>query len=149
LVLYNASGTNVSATYVDRESTTLPLLVDHKLYWIALRQPSEAHFLTAILNAESSNQAIKPFQSTGLLGERDIHKKLLDLPIPTFNQEISLHQRISACGQQANRQAQAAIADPNFPGSGSLARKRAYIRKALEEKMAEIDALVRQLLGLK
>ena len=82
LVLYNASGTNVSATYIDRNRLPLRFLVDHKLYWIAVRQPMEAHYLTAILNADASNQAIKPFQSTGLLGERDIHKKLLDLPSP-------------------------------------------------------------------
>ena len=29
LVLYNAPGTNISATYVDRESLSLPLLIEH------------------------------------------------------------------------------------------------------------------------
>jgi hypothetical protein len=32
LVLYNAAGTNVSATYCDRKALNLPLLVEHKLY---------------------------------------------------------------------------------------------------------------------
>ncbi len=148
LVLYNASGTNVSAAYVDRDRLPLRFLVDHKLYWIAVRQPMEAHYLTAILNADASNQAIKPFQSTGLLGERDIHKKLLDLPIPTFDSGIALHRKLSELGRDAHRQAQAVIAGPEFPAGGSLARQRAYIRTALGETLAEIDGLVRELLGL-
>lgn len=148
LVLYNASGTNVSATYVDRNKQTLRFLVDHKLYWVAVRQPMEAHYLAAILNAEATNQVIKPFQSTGLLGERDIHKKLLDLPIPTFDSGIALHRKLSELGHDAHRQAQAVISDQNFPAGASLARQRAHIRTALGGELAEIDGLVRKLLGL-
>jgi type I restriction-modification system DNA methylase subunit len=61
LVLYNASGTNVSATYMDRQRLPMRFVVDHKLYWAAVREPMEAHYLEAILNADVSNQAIKPF----------------------------------------------------------------------------------------
>jgi len=148
LVLYNASGTNVSATYVDKKRLPLRFLVDHKLYYIAVQQPMEAHYLTAILNAEASNQSIKPFQSTGLLGERDIHKKLLDLPIPTFDAGTPLHRKLSELGEKAHRQAQAAIADQNFPAGASLARQRAVIRTALGETLSKIDAHVRKLLAL-
>jgi hypothetical protein len=34
---------------------------------------------------------IKPFHSTGLMGELDIEKKLLELPIPTF-----YHQKLES-----------------------------------------------------
>ena len=148
LVIYNASGTNVSATYIDRNKLTLRFMVDHKLYWIALRQLMEAHYLTAILNSDAANQTIKPFQSTGLLGERDIHKKLLDLPIPTFDSGVALHRKLSELGHDAHRQAQAVISDQNFPAGSSLARQRACIRTALGKTLAEIDALVRKLLTL-
>jgi hypothetical protein len=148
LVLYNASGTNVSATYVDRQAVTLRFLVDHKLYWVAVREPAEAHYLSAILNAEALNEAIKPFQSTGLLGERDIHKKLLDLPIPLFDANIATHRRLSELGSEAYHQAQLAVRDHNFPAATSLARQRAYIRTALEDVLTEIDGLVKSLLGL-
>lgn len=147
LILYNASGTNVSATYVDRNKLPLRFVVDHKLYWIALSQPMEAYYLAAVLNADASNQAIKPFQSTGLLGERDIHKKLLDLPIPLFDPKNELHRKLSELGQEAHRQAQSVILDQNFPAGGSLARQRACIRTALGETMTEIDVMVKKLLG--
>jgi methylase of polypeptide subunit release factors len=148
LVLYNAAGTNVCATYCDREALKLPLLVEHTVYWAAFNSPDEAYFVTAVFNSASVNDAIKPFQSTGLLGERHIEKKLLDVPIPTFDHQIELHQKLSACGQEAHSQAQTAILDQQFPAGGSLARQRAFIRTALGDKLAEIDRLVRELLGL-
>jgi len=148
LVLYNAAGTNVSATYCDRKALDLQLLVEHKLYWAAFSNPAEANYVTAVLNSTSVNEMIKPFQSTGLLGERDIEKKLLDVPIPIFDSKIALHCKLSELGQDAHRQAHDVITDQNFPAGGSLARQRACIRTALEETMAEIDGLVRKLLDL-
>jgi hypothetical protein len=148
LVLYNAAGTNVSAAYFDRIAPTLPLVIEHKLYWAAFNRPAEAHFVTAILNSTGVNEAIKPFQSTGLMGERDIEKKLLDLPIPLFDRKNPTHRRLSALGIKAHRQARALIRDHNFPSGTSLARQRAYIRTALKDTLAEIDSLVKNLLGL-
>src|SRR5690348_3408801 len=80
LVLYNKSGTNVSAAHLDRNEQALRFVVDHILYYAAFSDTHEADYVTAILNSETANERIKPFQSTGLLGERDVHKKLLDLP---------------------------------------------------------------------
>ncbi len=148
LVLYNAAGTNVSATYCDRKALNLPLLVEHKLYWAAFNNPAEAYYVTAVLNSTSVNEIIKPFQSTGLLGERDIEKKLLDVPIPTFDSGIALHRRLSELGEEAHRQAQSVISGQDFPAGGSLARQRACVRTALGEILEEIDSLVRNLLGL-
>ena len=82
LVLYNAAGTNVSASYFDRQAHPLPYVAEHKLYWSAFADEEEAYYLTAFLNSQVANELIKPFQSTGLLGERDIEKKLLDFPFP-------------------------------------------------------------------
>lgn len=147
LVLYNKSGTNVSATYVDRNTCGLPFVVDYTLYWHAFSEPVEAHFLAAILNAASVNRAIKPFQSTGLLGERDVTKKLLDLPIPLFDANNATHRKLAELAQEAHQQAQATIHDGNLPVSTSLARQRSYIRTALTDTLAEIDNLVKALLG--
>lgn len=148
LVLYNAAGTNVSATYCDRQALSLPLLVEHKLYWAAFNYVGEAQFVVAVLNSASVNDAIKPFQSTGLLGERDIEKKLLDVPIPLFNAENAAHLKLSELGRVAHGQAAALIHDENFPSGSSLARQRAFIRTALTDMLAEIDELVKTLLGL-
>ncbi len=148
LVLYNAAGTNVSATYCDRHALPLRFVVEHKLYWAAFDKPDEAHYLTAMLNSESVNEAIKPFQSTGLLGERDIHKKLLDMPFPRFDPAHPTHARLADIGRRAHAQAQEAVDEARLERNASLARKRAYIRTAVGDLRAEADELVRVLLGL-
>ncbi|MGB6877806.1 MAG: N-6 DNA methylase [Candidatus Acidiferrales bacterium] len=147
LVLYNAAGTNVSAAHFDRRMYSLPLLVEHKLYWIAVRNADEAHYLAAVLNSEAANQAIKPFQSTGLLGERDIEKKLLDYPIPLYSAAFKDHRKLAELGEKARLDAAAIVKSPSFPAGTSLARQRAAVRVALKDTLAEIDLLVRKLLA--
>ena len=93
LVLYNAAGTNISAAVFHRHSLPTQFVVDHKLYWTPFDTEEEAHYLVAILNSNVPNDDIKPFQSLGLMGERDIHKKVLELPIPVFDQKKSNHQK--------------------------------------------------------
>ena len=148
LVLYNAAGTNVSATYCDRSALTLPFVVDTTLYWAAVQRPEEAQYLVAILNSTIVNLAIKPFQSNGLMGQRHIHKKLLDLPIPRYDPEKGIHRDLSQLGTDAHRQATRFANDPVFPTATSLARQRGFIRTALGGLLTEIDILVKVLLGL-
>lgn len=90
LVLYNAAGSNLSGARIDRESLSAPFVVEHKLYWTHCETAAEADYLAAVLNSEVVNEAIKPFQSTGLMGERDIEKKVLDWPIPLFRADNSI-----------------------------------------------------------
>lgn len=146
LVLYNAAGTNVSAARFDRNSAALRFIVDHKMYWAAFSNGQEADYITAILNSKTANDRIKPFQSTGLLGERDIHKKLLDLPIPLFSSAFKDHRRLADLGAKARADAAKIVKSPSFPHDGSLSRQRAAIRTALADTLAEIDSLVRKVL---
>jgi hypothetical protein len=145
LVLYNAAGTNVSAAYFDRQQHPR-FVVDHKLYWAAFSNVREAHYVVAVLNSRTVNERIKPFQSTGLLGERDIHKKLLDLPIPTFDQEDSKHNELADLGISAWKAANQIVHSAEFPTRGSTARQRALIRKSLESELKKIDAYIAKLL---
>jgi len=146
IVLYNAAGTNVSAAHFDRKSSSLPFVVDHKLYWAAFSEPREADYVAAILNSQTVNERIKPFQSTGLLGERDVHKKVLELPIPTYDAESREHRNLAELGAKAREVAGAALNSPDFPAATSLARKRAIVRKHLKGTLSEIDRLVRRIL---
>lgn len=146
LVLYNAAGTNVSASRFDRLAYALPLIVEHKLYWSAVADENEADYLTGLLNSDTANEAIKPFQSTGLLGERDIEKKILDLPIPTYDHTIEKHRELALLGERAHRDAAALVASPSFPAASSLARQRAFIRQNLKSTLDEIDKIVRTIL---
>lgn len=146
LVLYNHSGMNVAASYFDRHNQVAPFIVDVKLYWAAFSSREEADYLTAILNSETVNTAIKPFQSVGLLGERDIHKKVLELPIPTFNHESSTHQKIAELGARAREAAVKAVKSGDFPVAAGIAKQRGFMRTYLEDEMKQIDGLVAKLL---
>ena len=143
LVVYNHSGTNIAAAYIDRKTFLLPFVVDVKLYWTSCETRSEAEYLTAILNSQVVNAAIKPFQSMGLMGERDIHKKALDLPIPRYKDEAR-HRDLAALGAKARAQAAQAVTAAAFPSS--LAQRRGWLREQLAELLADIDKIVKSLL---
>ena len=147
LVLYNHSGMNVAAAYFDRHHQVAPFIVDVKLYYAAFATRQEADYVAAVLNSETVNAAIKPFQSAGLMGERDIHKKLLELPIPLFDEKNPRHLRLSHLGANARETAVKAIKSGEFPVQSSIARQRAFIRSLLESELEEIDGLVGALLG--
>lgn len=145
-VLYNAAGTNVAAAVLDRQSCQLPFLVDHTLYWIACAFMEEADYLAAILNAPAVNAAIKPFQSMGLMGERHVHKKVLDLPIPEYDDRKEAHRVLADMGKQGR----AAVA--RLVGIGDTAkrigRQRQSVRENIQDLLAKIDATVITLLHL-
>jgi len=104
----------------------------------------EEDFLASILNSSISNDAIKPFQSMGLLGERDIEKKLSDLPIPHFKPEDSRHVALVELGQHARERIRNILKLSDLPAS--LARQRAWVREQLKNELAEIDKIVKMLL---
>lgn len=145
LVLYNAAGTNVCAATIDRRALSLPFVVEHKLYWYAAANQETADYLAAVLNSNIVNDIIKPFQSLGLMGERDIEKKVLDLPIPLYNADRALHGRLSKLGTRAAAEAGGYLTSEFLPNG--LGARRAEVRKAIAEIMDEIDDAVRTLLG--
>jgi hypothetical protein len=142
LVLYNAEGTNVAASFFDRKTHPLPLIVEHTVYWAAFANKSEADYLCAVMNSEVVNLAIKPFQAIGLLGERHIQKKLLELPIPTYNHEDQKHVQISELGANAREVTATAIKSGEFPMDSAVAKQRGFIRTHLKSEMKQIDTLV-------
>jgi hypothetical protein len=145
VVLYNAAGTNLSATKLDRADLPLRFVVDHKLYWAPCDSDAEADYIAAVLNASVVNEWIKPFQSRGLMGERDIHKKVLGLPIPLFSSRDPQHRLISDLGGRASTEASRFMSRAEL--SSSLGKMRGAVRDALGETLKEIDAAVKTLLG--
>lgn len=147
LVLYNASGTDLSVARLDREQLPMQFVVDAKLYWLSCRSIDEARYVTAVLNSEEVNRLIKPFQSVGLQGERDIHKKPLDLPIPYFNKDRGSHTKLVQLGEEAERKAARMVSSVDV--AWSLARQRKYVRDELSSTLREIDDTVNVLLSSK
>ena len=146
LALYNAAGTNISAASVDSADLPELFVVDHMTYWARCRSREEADYLAAILNAPATNAAIKPFQSMGLLGQRHVHKKVLELPIPFFDSGKAAHSKLARLGAEARAEAARVVGRGNLPLS--LARRRALIREATRAIVERIDESVRVLLGL-
>jgi hypothetical protein len=140
LVLYNAAGTDVSAAVVEPHELDYLLVVEHKLYLMEAESAEEAHYLTAILNSVSINQLIKPFQTMGLLGPRDIEKKVLDAPIPHFDKSKVDHRTLADLGRRAGEKAKA-LANGAERGA-TLAIERKAIRKAVADELSKINELV-------
>jgi hypothetical protein len=119
-------------------------VVEHKLYWAAFSNPREAHYVVAVLNSHSANECIKPFQSTGLMGERDIEKKLLELPIPTFDHENPKHNALADIGICVWKRAKEVVSAAEFPAGSSTARQRGLLRANLKSELSQIDKLVKE-----
>lgn len=140
-VVYTTSGKQPTACVVSNDSA----VVDTKLYWAAFEEIDEARYLCGVLNSETLRVRVQPYQSQGQWGERDIHKYLLDSPIPLFDEESSLHRDLADLAGQAERIA----ADVVLREGGYFVQSRQRVRRALEEAgvAAKLDILVAQLLG--
>jgi len=151
IVLYNATGKNITSCVVDR--SYLPKLklngylffskgfvADVKTWFYGTNSEKEAHFLSTILNSTILNALIKPFQPRGLFGARAIHRRPLQFPIPGFDKENDLHDQLASIGERLNLQV------------GKLVQKKYSknnIKKIIKTDIIQIDDLVNDLIELK
>ncbi|MBI5182390.1 MAG: N-6 DNA methylase [Nitrospirae bacterium] len=74
------------AQLIDGQEINLQgFIADFTCYYTETNNKKEAYYLCSILNSPLVDALIKPMQSRGLFGARDITKKVLELPIPEFN----------------------------------------------------------------
>jgi hypothetical protein len=149
-VLYNTSGKDANSVVVDRHKLDFDFLVDHKNYLLPTSNQSEAFYLSSILNSSVPNEMMKDFQSKGLFGARDVHKKILDIYYPKFDESNETHQLLAALSQTAHQKASAYL--QTFPPKQELSaihlgRLRVEIKKHLATEMKEIDLLVKKVIG--
>lgn len=140
-VVYAKAGTQPAAMIVrDRAA-----VIDHKLYWSAVRTEQEAHFLAVLLNSEITRAAAEGFQSRGQFGARDFDKVIWNLPIPLFDPRNPLHRKLADAGAEAEKKAHAV----DLVEGEKFQRARRRIRESLIEDgiAVRIDALVEKLLG--
>lgn len=151
LVLYTSSAQDASAVVVDRQDFGVEFLVDHKAYWYATGSVEEAWYLTSYLNSGYANHAIKEFQSRGLFGARDIHKKILELPLPKFSATKPDHKQLAELSEVCHQKALATLGDTTDMdlNAHALGQLRRVVRTALAEPLAEIDVIVERLLTAK
>ena len=98
-VIYAANGANMTCTVVkstenyvfkigESEFETDRFFVDMAMYYANVDSENEAYYLSAILNSHTINEFIKPHQSRGDFGPRNIHKTPLTFDIPKFDPKI-------------------------------------------------------------
>ena len=151
IVLYNQSGTNLAASLVARvefrrigEIDIQGYIIDSKTYYHYPRSEEAGHYLVGILNAPVVNEAIKPFQPQGLMGERDIHRRPFEAcDIPLFDPTNKLHEQIARISAAARAELLPFAA--KMPESVREARK--FARERVAGKLAQLDELTRELLN--
>lgn len=112
-VLYPASATYVCACVLERETVQFGVdgqevraagvAIDHKSYHYEADGKPEASYLAAVLNSPTVDGLVKPMQSRGQYGARDIHKKVLELPIPRFDASEETHSGSQRSAVSAGR----------------------------------------------
>ena len=138
-MVYAKAGTLPAACLVRDEA-----IIDHMLYRTSPRSESEAHYLSAILNSETSRARVAAMQSRGQWGARHFDKVMFNLPIPHFDPSQSLHNELAGAAAEAEQIASAV----ELPETVKFQRARKLIRDALTDSgvAPRIDELVAQLL---
>jgi hypothetical protein len=166
-VVYLTSGTHLAATVVDVEKIIKenPLLngviIDTTLYYYETNISEEAFYLVAMFNSSVLDELIKPMQPRGEYGERHIHKKPLEYPIPKYDPNNEIHKTLFEMGRRASEIARQLLPeilrkhgyDVKLTERGTLmpqevATVRGELRDELRGLLEQIDSLVLKLLGM-
>jgi hypothetical protein len=151
VVLYNKSGTNLAAAYLTpqehKQIGELQLqgfVADHVTYRYYADSEEHALYLVGVLNSAIVNEAIKPYQSQGLHGERDIHRRPFEVcPIPLFDPKRKLHRQIVEVAREARKK----MLEWRSKIGGNAAQARQAARKVVQAELDRLDPLVAELLN--
>jgi hypothetical protein len=150
IVLYNSSAKDANATVVKRTDLDLEFIAESKTYIFVTNDLNEAYYLTAILNSETPNYLMKDFQTRGLFGARDVHKKILDIYYPKYDVKEKDHKKLAKLSEAAHKKVAVYLdtIDKTKKIQGlSLGKLRLEIKKHLEKELEEIDEIVKRIVG--
>ncbi|MGD0017023.1 MAG: N-6 DNA methylase, partial [Verrucomicrobiia bacterium] len=151
VVLHNRSGTNISAALLTPQEAKRigklsigGFIADFAAYRYYARSEDEALYLVGILNSSVVNDIIKPYQTQGLLGERDIARRPFEYcPIPLFDAADEMHKQIADLARQAREELLPVVPKMTAP----VATARAEARRLVAGKLDQINELVKRLLA--
>ncbi|MYB24296.1 MAG: N-6 DNA methylase, partial [Acidimicrobiia bacterium] len=95
-LLYTSSGRPTAAVLTDPDP-----LAENSLYCVACETVQEAHFLAAVINSRTLENAVKRLMPKGQFGARHLHRHLWRLPIPTYDATDELHVELASLGGSA------------------------------------------------
>lgn len=155
-VLYNTSGTYLVSCVVKNGPTSIKIdssqikisgiIADTTAYRFDTNDHDEALFISAMLNALIIDSLIKPMQSRGLWGERHIHKKVLELPLPKFNPKNKKHLELVELAKKAETKASKLVSELEKKYSG-IGKIRQLIKVEIAEEVLKIDKIVREIIA--
>lgn len=137
VILSNASGGSPAACVLDTTQLHRPFVTRDKTYWCSTDSEPEAHYVTAMLNSAYAFSRIRPFMTRGLMGPRDIHKRVLDVPWPRFDASSSTHLELAQVSQSLAKESAQILAGSD---SAHLSRNdlKSRLSPALLERVEEI-----------
>jgi methylase of polypeptide subunit release factors len=147
-VVYNRAGTNLASCVISPPllKTGLPVkgfAADADTYYYQTKDNMEAHYLSAFLNTPYVDETIKPHQTRGQWGERDIHRRPFEVvPIPKFDPKDERHQKLAELSKECHQK----VTQLKLEGK-NIGNLRGKVRKTLLEELAEIDSLVKSILS--
>jgi hypothetical protein len=161
IVLYSRSATFLCAAALqpralshkvgEQEVVLRRFVATDVTYAFETEEQREADYLVAVLNSPTVDTLVKPMQARGLWGPRDITKKVWELPIPQFNPKDKAHLRLAEIAEACAEKVKELLPGlkPLFKGvrgPHAIGRARTAVREALKDELAEIDALVQDML---
>ncbi|MDE5833720.1 MAG: N-6 DNA methylase, partial [Desulfovibrio sp.] len=150
-VIYNRSGKDAAASVISGFSNRF--VYDNSAYYFTTDNENEAFYICAVLNSSITNGLMKPFQSKGNFGPRDIHKKILDVPIPEFDPADDRHLELARLAKVAALKAEAYIRQQNFDAQGNnmtpkqIGDFRKEVRGIVKSELDMIDRLTEEILA--
>jgi len=156
-VLYVKSATYMTSCVVDQEEKyVVPVgnnnfevhgfFAEGTTYFYNTESKDEAYYLSAILNSKILDKKIKPLQSRGSFGERDIHKLPLSFNIPKYNADLKLHKELAELGFICHQKVKKIIPSLSLKSTGMI---RSSIRESLESEFVQIDKNTDKILNVK
>ncbi len=161
VVLYPMSATYLCAAAVARSESAFGsgeqavrargVVADYVSFYFETNSRGEARYIVAVLNSPAVDRTMKPMQAKGLWGPRHICKKVLELPIPQFDEGDKRHARLAEIAEACEHKARDMTPDlkklfEDTRGPHAIGRARTAVRQALASELEEIDGLVHDIL---
>lgn len=133
---------------IDRDARGLPsMVIESAMYHFDTDDREEAFYLSSWLNSPMVDRLLQPFRRKAQSGHPHIHKKVWEIPIPTYNPKIGEHKRLAWLGIECSESTSPFIANLSAKfRTGSLGQLRNLVREKLQQQIVEIDSLVSRIL---
>ncbi|MFX1388080.1 MAG: Eco57I restriction-modification methylase domain-containing protein [Promethearchaeota archaeon] len=131
IVVYNASGSNLKSAVIDNQKQKL--IIGSENYYYSTDSENEAYFLSAILNAPILSKYIKLVKSS-----RHIHKRPFMFPIPLYDKNNVIHQRLSKKGNKYHT-----IVQDLFMNNPQIQSNK--VRLIINYKLVKLDKLTKKI----